>query len=571
MRTSMLTEDSFASDDLEPPPRRWVGRGYAWRVLVDRQRTGPMPGVDVDVIKRHCRRAIRQMFLRDAAMLAVIAIAGCLAPWATIVVLGLIATVVALTGRVKITSPFTIAAALGISLAIISGKPRGSDNFGYPLLAIGLCFVIFTIDSFWAIRRMRAVLREPLSAADDDSPAVAGDPEFEEVDMNGTKLSDSFLNFRAKEQGPAPSRGKSKALYDKDGILGAGTPLRPVTFTIAVNKPQKGEQIIPFSASELLEWIASHIESQGTVNRAPDGYAHRHVLVNGKRVPLDIPGPRHNRDRSSGSFSGSEFEAFTYGLPELDVSDVIATPVPRPTYRPFWWIVVRYLLASLAGRGSDSQLGSGDRTAATTPSESPSAFPARRYVKACTGTWDGELVTSVYVGAALQAHYLRLIVRPYVLAPIVPHLAELEYLATRNPFVHIWLAASGTGRACLNIAVAAHNLSLRRNSKGSVTSGRPRAGSMRERYALSYPANSHQIEDASRILQVIEMKIFKVTGEYLDSHMVDTEEYDRQIQVFAENSMVIFGGENSGNFSVGNNNTQQNSGGGSAGGQGNGK
>ena len=110
MRTHMLTDESFESDDMEAP-RRWVGRAYALRVLVDRQRTGPMPGVDLEEVRRQCRRVIRQTLIRDAAALAALATAACLAPWGTLIVLGLIAAVIVLAGRVKVASPLIIAAA----------------------------------------------------------------------------------------------------------------------------------------------------------------------------------------------------------------------------------------------------------------------------------------------------------------------------------------------------------------------------------------------------------------------------------------------------------------------------
>jgi hypothetical protein len=158
-----------------------------------------------------------------------------------------------------------------------------------------------------------------------------------------------------------------------------------------------------------------------------DGFAHRHVLIDGEYVPLDIPAPRSNGHRAAHHAGPSAPESFTYGLPDLDVSEIVATPARRVKKRPLWWKVLLYISAASWRRLRKATLTE-DPAEVPVPSQSPSAFPARFYVRASTTTWDGELIASVYIGAALQAHYLRLIVRPYVLAPIMPQLRRIEHL-----------------------------------------------------------------------------------------------------------------------------------------------
>jgi hypothetical protein len=578
MRTSMLAATGLDSSDPWPGPRRWVGRLYALHLLVDQQ-FAPMAGIDLAEVRRHCWRAIRQTLFRDAAALGVIVAVAWLAPLGTLLLVSVLAAIFAFAGKVKVTSPFVIAAAAGLVLALIAGGPQGDDPFAYPLLALLACFLIYAADTFWAIRRMRAVLTtKPGPAPAQTSAAGLSDPNnLTAADRIKMLLSQdpadlvSQLSSQVAGSAARPPRQRVKALYAKDAILGAGTPLQKATITVAVNKPQKGETITPFTASGLLDQIASHIESQGTVGQVPDGYASRHVVIDGQEVTLDLPAPLPNGSHRPGTASTQAHESFTHGLPELDVTEVVAIPVGRVRKRPLWWKVVCYVCAA-TWRAVRRRADRGDADEVPDFSPSPSAFPARYYVRASTTTWDGELIASVYVGAALQGHYLRLIIRPYLLAPIAPPLRRAEHLANRGVLVQLFAAVNGTMQACFRKARTAHQVSHRKPRTKKEHQKETGLLSPRERYALDYPDDIHHDEDADRILDVMELKVFKVVEDFLDEHHVNTEDFKQQSQVFIEKSMVITGGQNSGNFSVGNNNTQQSPGGSASGqGQGSGK
>lgn len=587
MRASMLAANGLDADDVLPTPRRWVGRLYALHVLADRQ-FGPMPGVDLGEVKRHCWRAIRQTLIRDAFMLGVVVAAAWLAPWGTLFFSAMIAAVIALAGRVKLYHPFVIAVAVGAIVALIAGGPGGEDPFTYPLLAVAACFLIYLFDTFWAIRRMRAVIsRGPRAPSHRRSAAASAAPESAALAQQftpgvlagpGRTITQSNGHGAANQSnghGPDPAtfrpRRRVKALYTREGIVGAGTPLAAATITVAVNKPQADKEIEPFTAPELLDQVASHIESQGTVDQTRDGFARNHVFIEGKRIPLDIPAPRKNGDDTVSGDRQPMSQSFTYGLPELDVSEVVATPAQRVRKRPLWWKVTFYICAATWRTLRRTPPGPSETDEVPVPDHSPSAFPARFYVRASTTTWDGELIPSVYVGAALQAHYLRLIIRPYVLAPIMPQLRQIEHLMDRGIIAQFALAVLGTAKAFARTTVAAHKISHRQRPEKGGHLKETGLFSTRERYAMHYPDDIHHREDVARVLDVIEMKVFEVVEDFLDQHHVNLEDFRKQIQVFIEKSMVITGGQNSGNFSVGDNNTQQNSSGGSAKGQSGGK
>jgi hypothetical protein len=551
MRRFMLSDESFESEPSETAPKRWVGRAYALSVLADEQRTGPMPGVDIGKVKEECWSAIRQTLLRDATVIAVIAMAAIFDPQGTFIMIGLTAAGIALAGRIKTSLPLVLAAA--ILLALIVGSPRGRAPFAIPLVAFGICFLIYVTDSFWASRRVRTAMRGTTAGPSPQSP-----PEPDLLQLTTTRNSDgSSFSLRGLEDnhGIRAPRQRSTVFYDKTGILGAGTPLTPVTFTVAVDKPQEGKTIDPFDVSGLLEQISAYVESQGTINDRSDGYAHRRVWIKGQWHWLDIPAPRENeRFSRPGRLPDQGNAAFTHGLPNLDVDEVIAIPGPRVRLRPLWRIVARRVLMHVLRINRRQPPGAGDSPA---PSDSPSVFPARRYVRARTVTWDGELIISVYVGAALQAHYLRLIIRPYILAPMVPHLRQVEDIADQNIIVHLVVAIRGTALGLFRAATVASKFGRRRDQTARRKSKRTRLLSTRERYAMNDTDSVHHQEDARRIFQVVQMKIFDVTETYLEEHNVDIEEFKKQMQIFIEKSMFISGGDNSGNFSIGDNNRQQ--------------
>lgn len=548
LRNSLLTDESFEADPEEPPQRQRVGRAYALSVLIDRQRTGPMPGVDLAKVKHECHRAIRQTIVRDAVAIALVVAAATLAPWGTFLLAALIAAVIALAGRVRVSPPLVIAAATGVVLALLSGGPHGSDPFIDPLGALLLCFLVYVADSFWAGRRVRAVMTQQARA-----PAAVNDT----LDLDeAVSVNDiySLITGAQNDQNARAPRKQHEVFYDKEGFLGAGTPLPPSTFTISLDKPKEDGDIKPFKASDLLEYVAAHVESQGTAGRSSGGFAHRRTFIDQKWEALNIPGPVSNGNRASGAASNhNDHEAFTEGLPELEVCEVTATPAPRTVYRPLWWLVATQL-TSRTFRGLTHRL---EANGGWLRKDVTSAFPARRYVRASTPTWDGELVVSIYVGATLQAHYLRLIVRPYLLAPMVPDLRQIEFMIARNMFMQLAMATIGTARSLFRTALAIHDPGIRRRARKASDNPRPRLQSTRERYAMDDTNSVHDAEDARRVFQVMSMKVFDATERYLIKHNIDTEEYMSQIKVFIQRGIVVTGGTISGNIALGDNSSQQ--------------
>jgi hypothetical protein len=157
---------------------------------------------------------------------------------------------------------------------------------------------------------------------------------------------------------------------------------------------------------------------------------------------------------------------------------------------------------------------------------SPSEHPERHYVRATTSSWDGQLIASIYANAALQGHFLRVVIRPYVMGPIVSDLKIADELATRHMFIVTCLALRMTARQFMLAARRLHALKIKTNTSNAY---RPGLRSMREYYAQFDIDNIHQREDSDRIIDILDRKIIGVTMDYLRERNIDIEEYEERI------------------------------------------
>ena len=537
LRRSLLPDHIIDPDTMIARSPEPVGRRYALYALFGLHGTMPVPWVDMPEIRRHCRAALRQTLARDSLVIAALLTAGFLALWGTIVVLGLIAVAIVLAGRVRLSSLVFLGGAIGLALAVISTGPVGVSFLAIPLIALVLCFLAYIADGLWGLRRVRTLLRQsPGPSVNGPVPTPSSEPTWHTPDTEPSALAS---DTREDSSDARPPHDRVRVFYEKDRILGTGAPMIPVTLTVPVDKPlDHQEKPESFKASDLLAYIASNIEAQGEVDSGEYNDSLSGTLApNGREHQLST-------------------DEFTYGLPRLRVSEVIAA-----TKRNACDLIV---MASHGRRGvSALMLGSetvkvlthstvpvlvyrhdrsqpSDADILSMADRSPSAHPERHYVLASTMSWDGYLVVSIYLSAALQGHYLRVIIRPYILAPIAPDLRAADDIAARHLLIQVGAVMAGTTRRLLATAASLHGLGHARDATSARKLGDVKFRSVRERYSQNY-TDMHQSEDALRITQVIEMKALGMTREFLRDHNIDTAEYERQIQVFMDSRVQVTG------------------------------
>lgn len=509
LRGAMLPGEIIEPVTLTSRPPLAVGRTYAFRVLFRIEGKLPMPGISVPLVGRHCRAALLQTILRDLATIIALVTAVFLAPWSTLVTILVAAALVMLIKRARLSSPLTIAVMAVIALTLIKGW-QSRQSYVVPLICLGVFFLIYYIDNLWSLRQIRHLLREESSPEAAPPPRKVVAIPFEK--HSALADSDTTSNPNGQENINRKSLAR-RVYYDKNGIIGAGTSFSPFPLTIPIDKPRDpGAGITKFTEEQLLEYIARHIKSQGVGDEQDYGYAR-------------MPGP-------ADSHGTRPTVHFTYGLPHLNVDTVVAAPLPAAKKQPLRRINVYYLEAGSVSVRDDS----------------PSAHPERNYVRAITTSWDGQLVVSVYVSASLQAHYLRMVIRPYVIGPIVTELKAADELAKRNLAFCACATAGITARQFAACAVRLRTFTTKKRKRGNGTDLRPFARSTRERYAQIFIENMHQTDDADRIIRVLELKIAKATIDYLDEHNIETGEYEAKIIYNIENHVIGGGTINSGTF-----------------------
>ena len=510
LRRAMLPDEITELGMRLPRAPLPVGRAYAIRVLFGSQGALPMSAVHVEGVRAHCRAALWQTLIRDLAAFGAVACAAFLEPWGTAITLGVILLVTLVAGRVRLSSPLVLAVGLGIALALVSDGVREHASFKVPLICLGACFLIYMVDILWSVRQVRRLWRDPPGP-----PSVPGTVDLPRPPLPSSKTPASGTGSGVPGRGHGGSAvvHPRQVYYDKDGIVGAGTPFTPLPLTVPLDTPKnQAEAIEEFTATELLSYLARHLFTQGVADGLAHGYAHGPLPVNSRR-----PDPANNTH-------------FTYGLPHLNVGMVVAVPVPRPSLLPF--LPVRILRLHPPDHPPVDDVIEVTR-------RSPSVHPQRHYLRASATSWDGQLVASVYVSTALQGHCLRVVIRPYVLAPIVSDLRAADELLQRRLPTQVALAAVLTLRQFVTTARRVRGLTRRPRSTRRARPVKRGLVSIRELYAQPVADNMHQADDADRILHVMELKIVRVTMDFLRRRNIDIDEYETQVTNYVQSNTIV--------------------------------
>ncbi|MFI6494789.1 hypothetical protein [Streptomyces sp. NPDC050564] len=198
---------------------------------------------------------------------------------------------------------------------------------------------------------------------------------------------------------------------------------------------------------------------------------------------------------------------------------------------------------------------------------SPSSVPDRLYLRAQCVSWDGQVVVSVFVHAALEAGELRLTLRPHVMTPLYNELRVTDApLAKRGLRLLGWTAV----QAMLDAAEGPLSLwqfvtRLGQGQQRDDDSAEEKDPlSLRDRYSIEEVTDMHQSDDAKRHVVLMQTCIFRAVAEYLVELGVDTAQFDEQvamvitnIQVYGDNNAPIQNVAGSGISNIGQNNSAQ--------------
>ncbi|GAA2124342.1 hypothetical protein [Glycomyces algeriensis] len=183
--------------------------------------------------------------------------------------------------------------------------------------------------------------------------------------------------------------------------------------------------------------------------------------------------------------------------------------------------------------------------------------PVRHHLRCEAASWDGELVTSVFVHFALEGESLYLEFTGCVLSPTRREYQVFGYRArSKRAMTLLGLAR---GAAVMPVALLRSPIDTIRNLVQAVeaivrNSGRrkPKAGDngafygIRELGAGAFEQNHFQGRDAVKYMKILERQILDALTEYLRERNVDTSELEERVTAIVNNGVVNYGELNAG-------------------------
>ncbi|WP_242436732.1 hypothetical protein [Streptomyces sp. CB02488] len=174
---------------------------------------------------------------------------------------------------------------------------------------------------------------------------------------------------------------------------------------------------------------------------------------------------------------------------------------------------------------------------------SPSSVPDRLYLRAQCISWNGQIVVSVFVHAALEAGELRLTIRPHVMTPLHKELrAASTPVRTRGARLLKWLAMQSLLDAVMG-PLALWRLVARLGEKAEGRAEEEDPVSLRDRYSTQEVTDMHQGDDAKRHVVLVQSCVFRTVAEYLDEQGIDLAAYERQVATVT-NNILVYGDNN---------------------------
>lgn len=340
------------------------------------------------------------------------------------------------------------------------------------------CWAVYVADRYASQQRVNALL-------DGDLPAALADP-----------LSYALPYVREVRRGTP-----------RDRLLGAGLQAwQPAVIGIDVEPAPEGQDDEPASplipgpksgsrgedvAAAVLAALSQHGKQSNArkpMKHFTDTDLHAYVA---KR--LSNPAPSHDR---------------SHPQPRINVIGIAGVSVER-------WAK----LDDAAWRSLQS-LAVNDKVSA-----SPGNDIARRYIWARVTAWNGELVASILVHFAYEGGFLRVTVRPHIMAPLNP---AVDGLAAQNPRTLRWFGLAAL-HAVGDIAAGLGRF-FRRTHRQAPELGREpdRPVSLREVYSLRWISDMHMNDDARYYVQMMQRRVFDSTEIFLRDHNVDIAAYRQQ-------------------------------------------
>jgi hypothetical protein len=508
--------------------------------LMERQRAAPpSPGLDSAAVLRDAVAARARRRARDAVLLALLALLAVVAPGGVLLwlVVGLVAGRARPSGGtvqrhvVGVVQP-AVAAATAVAVPVVSAVSGLGWLGGPPAAVVAALLTLGTLavlgaDEF-AVHRL---VRERFQAGE-FLPDYRHSPVAWERRLRGlgqARYQEELDRVAAADEYGPHAAGRADVIVhrSRSPFIGAGLALETQTIALPLepdpNRPQGPD---PISVNELHEHIAQALDSVNVRSSLFAG-ARTDRMLHREQVLIPTDGLAANLRTALGAAA----------LKDRD-------------HPPARHVALK---------------------AARTLAEQPQEW-ARYYSCFRVESWNRDLATSCYFYAGTDQQMIYLELTHCVLPPIMERFQDIDYVvefgkgpvcATAREFLRLPTTVWTRLRTVLR-----RMQPRTRRTRGFVPEYYGAHRSLREHVAIDARPSLYFLQsDAKKYVKIVDTKLFKAVGDYLQQHGYDVVEFQRAVRTTINNNSVnISGGNFMGNtaMTVGNNATATASGSGSA-------
>jgi hypothetical protein len=516
----------------------YLDPGFCQRTLSEvyhqkRRLVAPSYGFDLAAVLHHCLRARRINLIADGAALAIVLVAACVSAAGTLVALFVLAGLYQITNIVRF-----------LQQAAADVRDQSPGMLGR--LYGGLFRLFYRAVATWAVILLAYFL---LALRISGSASGSGETTLDTDASIGAALLVALLVIGTY---------LAAAIWRQTNLSG----LRP------------GVPQAPLPRNERIEEL---LRQQGGNTTVYSGY--RPFVGSGEE--LETHGFALRLVRRGDGLAGLSHEALReFAQPPFTSADLLrhlGGTLGELVMPPLPEVAPERVLPNFSVE--DRLFMAGTETSQLSPHLDPNYLayvirnptgPVRHYLACRVVSWDGELVTTVYVHIAVQGRSLYVEISSWGLTPCADRYRQVDEVRNEGPLPFLRAAWNGLLDAPASLAQSPRRLVRAGVDAITATTGNlPPVGtpvtrgfdygarwSLRED-AAELPRAKFQLEDILKYKRIIERRVLASVLDFLDANEVDTSEYRQRLTAVLNSGVIISGNSNSSFGPVGAVNTGQ--------------
>ncbi|MEV6525804.1 hypothetical protein AB0M43_28045 [Longispora sp. NPDC051575] len=171
--------------------------------------------------------------------------------------------------------------------------------------------------------------------------------------------------------------------------------------------------------------------------------------------------------------------------------------------------------------------------------------PARHYLSCQVVSWDGEVVTTVYVHFAVQGRTLYLELSAWALPPCAPayrSIDDAEQAVVLGGAMTVFKALAGAPMVLLKAPINLARLAMADRQGGAARSNYGARISLRELGDAGRLRAYQQEHDVEKYSRIIERRVLAAVYDFLEDKDIDVSEYTQRAMTILNNGVINTGG-----------------------------